>query len=328
MAIQAEINFWYSPWPGHISLKLYDPTEPEIGYYISSEYRENLQKCLSSGATMDYEQFFMQELQFYGKDCIKLKLPIIPADLGILKENANLFEQKYSLKSNNCAHISARILHLLNYIHNPKIEKLQYLYPKELYTFMVAQAIDSKPVNDLEYCYSLIKSDLRQLDAMATSLQGRGYKDASTAAKLLISNINQELMNFALEKNKTIEGWKKVQEAISALIKDADPILSEHRGMKQVLGNILLSVLMLGVIYAIAILIKGLTTGNYLFFHDTKTSEVAARISTNANKVTNIVPIEEKKDIKEVKVAKHVNFDENCYVIPIDFESKQRPKII
>ncbi len=281
-------------------------------------------KCLESKTAMDYELMFMQELSAYGKNCVKVKLPPIPGDIDSLIEAKDEFKPEYNLKTNNCAHLSARILRFFHYIHNPRIEQIQWLTPKDLFNFTVALGKDTKPVTDLEMAYALIKSDLRQLEDMAKDLLARGHENAAIATRILISNINQELMNFALLPNKTIEEWNKVQMAISTIIGQAEPTLAKHRGMKKILGNIMLGILMVGVIYAITILIKGLVTGHYLFFHDTRTSEIARRIEETADKVKTI-PIEEKK--KEEKVLKHVTFDENTYVQPIDFnESKQRPQ--
>lgn len=280
MAIQAEICLWYKPWPGHAALKIWDVNIPDNGYYISSDYREFIQLCIKSGATMDYAKCFQQELQKYGNKCNKMRLPE-GSNKNLTLITAQPFEQKYSIDSNNCAHMVARLLRLFDYIHNDRFENVGFLTPSEFKQSISALATSTIPVNELEYAIASINSDLEQLDALAGDLKSRGYKEAEQATRKLISAVKTELMRFIFLDNKSPQEWAKTQQAIQSCVAESDPILSKHRGYKKIIGNIFLGILMLGVIYGIAIAIKGLITGKYLFFNDTNTSKVSNRIAGN-----------------------------------------------
>lgn len=57
-----------------------------------------------------------------------------------------------------------------------------------------------------------------------------------------------------------------LQTRTHELVAEARPELEKHRGWKQILGNLALAILGLGVVYGIAILINKHVTGHYLFF--------------------------------------------------------------
>ncbi|MCL5273103.1 MAG: hypothetical protein M1486_07385, partial [Gammaproteobacteria bacterium] len=60
------------------------------------------------------------------------------------------------------------------------------------------------------------------------------------------------------------------------------PELEHHRGLKQLLGNILLAVLGFGVVYLAAAAINKAVTGNFLFFK-TESAKIVDDIKSNVN---------------------------------------------
>lgn len=74
--------------------------------------------------------------------------------------------------------------------------------------------------------------------------------------------VNEKYLEL-LNKKIDIPTFKnKCTEAIEV----ARPKLEKHRGWKQVLGNLALAVVGVGVLYVIAVLINKAVTGNFLFF--------------------------------------------------------------
>jgi len=112
------------------------------------------------------------------------------------------------------------------------------------------------------------------LEIFADLLERRKFIDASRTASDLAGNINRELNDF-VQKNKNTYNSRKIWETtknnISTLIDTANPVLSQHRGYKQIIANIIIGVLTIGI----ALGVKRLFTGSFLFFNQTKTSALA-----------------------------------------------------
>lgn len=83
--------------------------------------------------------------------------------------------------------------------------------------------------------------------------------DCAENLHIIVNNQYNELINDKIKpeifKRRCIEA-----------IKTARPELERHRGWKQVLGNLALAVIGLGVFYVAAVLINKATTGKFLFF--------------------------------------------------------------
>jgi hypothetical protein len=78
-----------------------------------------------------------------------------------------------------------------------------------------------------------------------------------------------QLKNFAdeyFDNEKNPAYYRRFQNESLKVINDVRPELEKHRGYKQILGNITLGILGLGVVYGLACVINKAVTGNYLFF--------------------------------------------------------------
>lgn len=273
--ISSELCYWNSPAPGHIALRLWDTELPERGFYLSTNYREVAEKTIDRSQTMDYVQLFHAELARYGNSCIRVKLPAIPIGLWDFVGRIDHEELKrdYSLISNNCAHFTAHMLMALGVIHNPNIVQRSFLTPADVYNVTQCLHQEEKHVSEFDYSFALIKEGIRDLGDIAADLYHRNELAAYRTVNELAAAIESVIRDFSLLDPKTLQAWRRTQEAVSKSIAAADPVLCTHRGTKKVVGNILLGILMVGVIYAAAILIKGAITGKFLFFSNTATSK-------------------------------------------------------
>jgi hypothetical protein len=250
---------------------------------------------------MDYVQLFHAELATYGKDCLRVKLPAIPVELYDFVGHINQQElkQDYSLMSNNCAHFTTHILMALGVIHNPNIVRQSFLSPADVYSATACLHQSEQHVSEFDYSFAIVKDGIRQLGDIAADLYRRDQLEAYRATNELAASIESALRDFSMLQAKTIQAWRRTQETISKAIAAADPILCKHRGTKKVVGNIVLGILMLGIIYAAAILIKGLVTGKYLFFSNTSTSKKTHQIR-DIVRAAQFLP--EEKQQREVKL--------------------------
>lgn len=296
--ISAEILYWGSPQPGHIALRLWDTDLPERGFYLSTNFRTDADRAIARSQTMDYAQMFHAELATYGKDCLRVKLPPIAMDLWDFVGRVDKQELKkdYSLISNNCAHFTAHMLMALGVIHNPNIVQRSFLTPTDVYNVTQCLHQEEKHVSEFDYSFALIKEGIRGLGDISADLYHRGHLDAYRTINELAASIESAIRDFSMLENKTLLAWRRTQETISAAIAKADPVLCTHRGTKKVVGNIMLGILMCGVIYVAAILIKGAITGKFLFFSNTATSK-------KTHQIRNIVKEAQFVEQKEVKLC-------------------------
>lgn len=88
------------------------------------------------------------------------------------------------------------------------------------------------------------------------------YQEPSSCAAELLDNLST---NYYRLINQTIDLNTFKRESLDAINK-ARPVLEQHRGWKQILGNLALAVAGMGVIYLVAGLLNKAVTGNFLFF--------------------------------------------------------------
>ena len=106
---------------------------------------------------------------------------------------------------------------------------------------------------------------LSQLDEIKTKeqdLRSRGHITAADFALNLYTTLKSKHSEF-IEEKIDIQSFKN---SCTDAINTARPELENHRGWKQVLGNLALAVVGLGVLYVVAGLIHKAATGNFLFF--------------------------------------------------------------
>lgn len=105
-------------------------------------------------------------------------------------------------------------------------------------------------------------AQLKEIKKKEKDLRDRGYTKAADKAKILYETV-LKAHTALIEKKIDIPIFK---ERCTKAIDKARSELETHRGWKQVLGNLALAVIGLGVLYLIAGLIHKATTGKFLFF--------------------------------------------------------------
>lgn len=103
---------------------------------------------------------------------------------------------------------------------------------------------------------------LEKIQTKAQELQNRGHSRAAECARNLYASISEQYKQL---NNKEID-VQAFQTNCNAAITIARPELEKHRGWKQILGNLALAILGLGVFYVIGGCINKAVTGNFLFF--------------------------------------------------------------
>lgn len=111
---------------------------------------------------------------------------------------------------------------------------------------------------------------LEQIQSKARALQKRGETQAAECAQELHSDVSDYYHDLITNKIDTETFAARCYAAIDF----ARPELETHRGWKQVLGNLALAVVGLGVLYVMAGLINKATTGNFLFFKTDSANKV------------------------------------------------------
>jgi len=115
----------------------------------------------------------------------------------------------------------------------------------------------------------VIKIFLQEIQAKEKVLRKNGHTGAADCAQALYDAINKQLI--ALNENNNILNFK---QNCTQAIEIARPELEKHRGWKQVLGNLALAVVGVGVLYVIAGLINKAVTGNFLFFKTDSSNKI------------------------------------------------------
>jgi hypothetical protein len=124
-----------------------------------------------------------------------------------------------------------------------------------LYTPMYSWATQMKPNPTL-------LSQLNAIKMKELELRTNGYRVAADHAKNLYDLITDKHQAFLAEAIDT----QTFKTHCLAAIEAARPELERHRGWKQLLGNLALAVLGVGVLYVMAGLINQAVTGKFLFF--------------------------------------------------------------
>ncbi len=102
-------------------------------------------------------------------------------------------------------------------------------------------------------------------------LQDSPYKWAAVEAMELCLALKEEADNYFLHE-KTQKTYYTFKDSCLKKLYYAKPELEKHRGMKQILGNILLAIVGLGVGYLAACAVNRVITGNFLFFNETSSA--------------------------------------------------------
>lgn len=126
---------------------------------------------------------------------------------------------------------------------------------------------------------------LKQLKTKTKDLEQRAlinpdkYTPAAAAARTLCTTLENELHHYCA--NRTQGAYAVFKTNCHVAIDSASDELHRHRGMKQVLGNLLLAIALVGVFYLGACLINKACTGKFLFFKTaagTKLDNVAEKL--------------------------------------------------
>ena len=137
--------------------------------------------------------------------------------------------------------------------------------PVEIEEIGVQQQVNNKikpTVITLSELHQYFLSQLLEIKTKEKDLRINGHIVAANYAKDLYKTVKDKHKELTEEKID-IQTFKN---SCTDAIKVARPELEKHRGWKQVLGNLALAVVGVGVLYVIAGLINKAVTGNFLFF--------------------------------------------------------------
>jgi hypothetical protein len=118
------------------------------------------------------------------------------------------------------------------------------------------------PVPTLSESHNHFLSQLEDIRAKGLELRRNGHIVAADCAQALYDSVSNEHQQLVLNEIDLSTFKNNCQTAINI----ARPELEKHRGWKQILGNLALAVVGLGVLYVIAGLINKAVTGHFLFF--------------------------------------------------------------
>ncbi|MBL7479399.1 hypothetical protein [Legionella bononiensis] len=148
---------------------------------------------------------------------------------------------------------------------------------------------------------SLLKefvNKIADLDTRATNAaKARNYTDAASLRKA--QNVAQTLLEDLVtaksdyDARPTQDNYTVFKSKCVESIEKSKPELEHHRGLKQLLGNIVLAVLGLGVVYLAAAAINKAITGNFMFFK-TESAKIVDKIKNNVDELAPIQPISVK----------------------------------
>jgi hypothetical protein len=147
---------------------------------------------------------------------------------------------------------------------------------------------DTQRQDDFEKL-KILSPVLKQLIQMANksaSLKKRGFLQESTVAMNLVANITKEMNTYLLSTKKPNNSTALFIKISKAHIANASPILEKHRGWKQIIGNLSLAIMGLGVLYLAAIVTNKAVTGNYWFFNQTDSSQKLEQLDMTINNIS------------------------------------------
>lgn len=117
-----------------------------------------------------------------------------------------------------------------------------------------------------------IRECIRIISKKADDLRSRKFFLEADVAKKLAEDTHQDLEQY-IGKPSDPDALSVFKSNANQHIEAARPILEKHRGWKQILGNLLLSIALLGVGYVAAISINKIRTGRFLFFQKTDSAD-------------------------------------------------------
>ena len=138
-------------------------------------------------------------------------------------------------------------------------EMAPVIRPEEILEIDVQQQVTVITLSEL---HQYFLSQLKDIKAKEKELRSNGHIVAADYAQDLYKTIEDKHEELTKEKINI----QTFQDSCTDAIKIARPELEKHRGWKQVLGNLALAVVGIGVLYVIAGLINKAVTGNFLFF--------------------------------------------------------------
>ena len=112
-------------------------------------------------------------------------------------------------------------------------------------------------------------AQLELIQQKADELRKNGHILAAETAQTLHDTIRTSSTNYF---SGNLSGADFKQTCAQAL-NQAQPILEKHRGWKQILGNIALAIVGLGVGYLIAAVVNRFANGHFTFFHETDSAK-------------------------------------------------------
>ena len=126
-----------------------------------------------------------------------------------------------------------------------------------------------------EKCH-LFEAQLGLIAEKVVSLRRRGYEAVADKAQNFHTFVS-DAANLYFQ-NPTVEQYQDFRNKVNKAYIEASPDLGTHRGYKQLLGNVLLAILGLGVFYGIAVWING-----GLFFKTDSMEKVDSLIAISNN---------------------------------------------
>jgi len=111
--------------------------------------------------------------------------------------------------------------------------------------------------------------------------RSKAYSDA----KALVSGMRKAISEYTTSQKAEETALEEFKTSSSSLLNEHKSSLENYRGLKHLLGNLLLAIALVGVGYVIAAGINKLATGSYTFFNDTSSRKQAQSLAEEVDKV-------------------------------------------
>lgn len=126
---------------------------------------------------------------------------------------------------------------------------------------------DYRPhINPALLTYAEIEVQLETLEMKALDLYRRGHQLAATEVKSVVLELRYLNQWYFSEKKIDYDNYKA---RAFKIINESRPVLEKHRGYKQILLNLILLILTIGVIF----LFHKTVSGDFLFFKQTESAK-------------------------------------------------------
>jgi hypothetical protein len=139
-----------------------------------------------------------------------------------------------------------------------------------------SEKVNRETAIQLQRCISILppqsylKLTLDRLEVKAGRLFKRGYQRDADFARNLVTTLREQI-RYLNAKHITAE---KFEKNCLVAIEKAAPALQKHRGYGPLLGNLVLAVAGMGILYLVAAAINKKVTGNFLFFKETQSGKL------------------------------------------------------